>query len=165
MSLVDLLLVLVCVALTVVTWRELGRQQRTVAALRTAVLRQRAYRAERARFVAIREQFAGGTDRVGDVVNLPTAATRLGHETIAAIPFTVLENIPATAETSRVVREIHDEISGAVYDIISGTTRGITGALRRGFTGSPKRPEPDAVEQAVTDIAAEATDDEDPQDR
>ncbi|MGN6609393.1 MAG: hypothetical protein ACTHMS_20580, partial [Jatrophihabitans sp.] len=117
------------------------------------------------RFVAIREQFAGGTDRVGDVVNLPTAATRLGHETIAAIPFTVLENIPATAETSRVVREIHDEISGAVYDIISGTTRGITGALRRGFTGSPKRPEPDAVEQAVTDIAAEATDDEDPQDR
>ena len=168
MSLISLLLVLLCGLLTVLAALDLLRQRRAIEQLRGAVVRQRAYRAERERFRAARDQFAGTGDLAGDLINLPTAATRKGHETIAAIPFTVLENIPATAETSKVVREIHDEISGAVYDIITGTTKGISDVIRRGLTGAPAnggptagrpRPRRDALQDAVDEAAAEGTDD------
>jgi hypothetical protein len=170
MSLISLVLVLLCGVLTVLAGLDVVRQRRAIEQLRGSVIRQRAYRAERERFRAVREQVVGTTDLTTGIVNLPTAVTRKGHETIAAIPFTVLENIPATAEASKVVRAIHDEIADAVYDAISGTTKSISDVIRRGLGGSPSAertdapsarprlgPSPAAVPDAVDDAAAEGT--------
>jgi hypothetical protein len=115
------------------------RQARTAEELRTAATRVRIDREERERFLRGREAVADGGDIATAVVNAPTAVVRFSHDAIAAIPFTVLENIPATAETTKVVHAIHDEISHAVYDVISGTTKGIAGLIRRGLAVPPPR--------------------------
>jgi hypothetical protein len=140
MSLISLLLACVCLALTAFAWTDARRQQHAVAQLRADITRQRVDQEERARFVASRESIGDAGESTTALVTVPTAITRLSHDAIAAIPFTVLENIPATAETSKVVREIHDEISHAVYDAITGTTRGIAGLIRRGLVGPAKPP-------------------------
>jgi hypothetical protein len=138
MSLISLLLAVLALALTGFAWVDTRRHERENDRLRADIARQRFDRDERTRFLTSRTTLADAGDAATSVVTVPTAITRLSHETIAAIPFTVLESIPATAETSKAVREIHDEISAAVYDAISGTTRGIAGFIRRGF-GAPKR--------------------------
>lgn len=139
MSLISLLLAAVCLAVTVLAWFDARHRERALDDLRGDIVRQRVDREERARFLRSREAVADSGDLATAVVNVPTAITRFGHDAIAAIPFTVLENIPATAETSKVVRELHDEISHAVYDVISGTTKGIAGFIRRGLT-APAQP-------------------------
>ncbi|MGQ0620264.1 MAG: hypothetical protein ACT4QA_10135 [Panacagrimonas sp.] len=66
---------------------------------------------------------AGGTELV-----------RAVHRGIAAIPFSVLEAIPVTRDTARVVRKTHDLISDAVYGTIKGVNRGIGVGVRLGLT-------------------------------
>jgi len=146
MSLISLLLALSTTAGSLVLLVSARRLERSATGLRVAVQRARVEHTERARFIGSREAVAEGSDLASAVVTVPTAVVRFSHEAIAAIPFTVLENIPATAETSKVVREIHDEISHVVYDVIEGTTRGIAGMIRRGLsTPAPQgrqRPRP-----------------------
>jgi hypothetical protein len=157
MSLISLILAILCLAVTVIAWLDARHRQRMLAELRVDIARQRVDREERARFLRSREAVADGGDLATTVVDMPTAITRFGHDTIAGIPFTVLESIPATAETSKVVRELHDEISHAVYDAISGTTRGIAGFVRRGLTGGPsprKASAPPAASAAPGEPAA-----------
>ena len=96
--------------------------------------------AERQLFVRSREDVADIADAGTAALTLPAEITRATHQGIAAIPFGILEQIPATAQQTKVVREIHDEISRGVYQAISGTTRGIAG-LMSGLTGAP-RPSP-----------------------
>jgi hypothetical protein len=147
MSLISLVLVLVCIALTVFGTLDVLRQQQAVQQLEMDVERYRAWNAERQRFLATRERLASGSDLLGTVVEAPTSITRASHEAIAAIPFTVLESIPVTAETTKLVRGIHDEIADTVYDIISDTTRGIAGIIRRGLTGPTPPAPPDEPEK------------------
>jgi hypothetical protein len=66
-------------------------------------------------------------------VDVGTNAVRAVHMGIAAIPFGILEAIPATRHTSRVVRTVHDQISGVVYDSIAGGNRLLGSALRLGL--------------------------------
>lgn len=55
------------------------------------------------------------------------------HRGIAKIPFSVLEANPATRDTSRIVREIHDLTADSVYGSIRGINRLIGSGLRRGL--------------------------------
>jgi hypothetical protein len=162
MSLISLVLAAVTLALTGFAWLDARRRHQAFADIRTDIARQRVDRQERARFVASRTGLADTGDMTTAVVTMPTAVTRFSHDAIAAIPFTVLESIPATAETSKVVREIHDEISHAVYDAISGTTRGIAGFLRRGLSGRAQ-PRADQAGQAAQPDDSDP-DDSDPDD-
>lgn len=52
-----------------------------------------------------------------------TQAVRAVHKGIAAIPFSILESIPATRDTARIVRGIHDFTSDNVYAAISTVNR------------------------------------------
>ena len=144
MSLISLVLAVVALAVTALAWADARGKQRESAQLRADITRQRVANAERLRFRISRAQVADAGDLTSSIVTVPTAVTRFSHDAIAAIPFTVLESIPATAETTKVVREIHDEIAHSVYDAISGTTRGIAWFLRRGLTGPPPRKPKDA---------------------
>lgn len=53
------------------------------------------------------------------------------HQGIAAIPFEVLEAIPATRDTARLVRGVHDLTSAGVYGSISAVNKGVGRGLRR----------------------------------
>ena len=52
-----------------------------------------------------------------------TRAARALHQGIASIPFDILETIPATRDTTRVVRRIHDFTADNVYAAISAVNR------------------------------------------
>lgn len=71
-----------------------------------------------------------------------TEAVRLIHQGIAAIPFGILEAIPVTRGTTRVVRRTHDLIAGAVYGSIQAVNRGVGHGLRAGL--KPRAAETDA---------------------
>lgn len=59
------------------------------------------------------------------------------HKGIASIPFGVLEAIPATRSTTRLVRGIHDLTSAGVYGGISAANRGIGRSIRKQLSGQP----------------------------
>ncbi len=52
-----------------------------------------------------------------------TRAARALHHGIAAIPFDLLEAIPATRETTRMVRNIHDFTADNIYGAIAALNR------------------------------------------
>ncbi|MGH8539854.1 MAG: hypothetical protein ACRETW_05045, partial [Stenotrophobium sp.] len=95
-------------------------------------------RSEEIRRVAeARQQIAAAQAVAESAVDGGTAAVRLIHKGIAAIPFTILENIPATRDTTRQVRRIHDAISDGVYAGISIGNKLIGHAARSGIN-APK---------------------------
>ena len=57
------------------------------------------------------------------------------HRGIASVPFEVLDRIPATRDTARIVREVHDLTSGTVYGSIRGINRLLGSGLRSGLGG------------------------------
>jgi hypothetical protein len=68
-----------------------------------------------------------------------TAGVRALHHEIADIPFSVFESIPATRDTTKVVRGIHNLISDGVYSAISTGNKFAGNASRNGikFASSP----------------------------
>ncbi len=69
-----------------------------------------------------------------------TDVVRIVHQSIAAIPFGVLEAVPVTRDVSRVVRRTHDLISDAVYGSIKGINKAVGGAAR-GVLKPPRKPD------------------------
>lgn len=55
------------------------------------------------------------------------------HKGIAAIPFNILESIPATREPSRLVRGVHDSITDGVYGALSGLNKAVGREIRKGL--------------------------------
>lgn len=70
----------------------------------------------------------GGTQLVKDV-----------HMGIANVPFSILESIPITRSTSKLVRGIHDLTSNTVYASIKGTNKAAGAGFRLGLNArTPK---------------------------
>lgn len=67
------------------------------------------------------------------VVDGGTAVVRAVHKGIAEIPFSILESIPATRDTTKMVRGIHDLTSDVVYGSISVINKAVGGTLRAGI--------------------------------
>lgn len=55
------------------------------------------------------------------------------HMGIANVPFSILEAIPVTRDTSKLVRGIHDVTSNTVYTSIRGTNKAVGAGLRLGL--------------------------------
>jgi hypothetical protein len=91
------------------------------------------WRRERQRIEAQIEQLRSVQKTAENTVEACNTTVRTAHRLIAAIPFGILEAIPATRHTTRLVRTIHDQISDVVYDSISGTNRILGKALRQGL--------------------------------
>lgn len=66
-------------------------------------------------------------------VALGTDTVREIHKGIASIPFGILEAIPATRDTTRIVRALHDQTSDVVYGSIGLINRVLGRGLRRGL--------------------------------
>ncbi|MBF0349635.1 MAG: hypothetical protein HQM11_01305 [SAR324 cluster bacterium] len=57
------------------------------------------------------------------------------HQIISGLTFGILESIPATSLTSRLVREIHDKTAGTIYSTIRTVNRQI-GELANDMVGA-----------------------------
>lgn len=85
-------------------------------------------------------RFAEGGVGAGGAVGGINSVVRDSHMAISSIPFEILAAIPATRDTSKVVREVHDTISGGVYGSISAVNKMIGRSLRPGDVREPRNP-------------------------
>ncbi len=113
----------------------LWRLQRQLPALRGDSLRARIEIVEAARLQRAQQQLEQAGRIAETALGSGTEAVRLIHRGIAAIPFGILEAIPVTRDTTRVVRHTHDLIAGAVYGSIQAVNRGLGGGMRLHLRG------------------------------
>ncbi len=149
MSALELGLAIVCVLGTAAAWWELRAARRDTAKLTAAADRLTALTVERQRVARNLAQFGEAVETTTTAVDLGTSVVQTTHQAIAAIPFGILEAIPATRVPSRVIRGIHDETAAGVYRAISTANRAIGDALARG-----KRPEPPSADPPSTRVTS-----------
>lgn len=114
----------------------LARQQRTLALqLRRVAIQQ----AEVTHLVVARARLAGVQEFTEAAVEGGTGVVRTIHHGVATIPFTILENIPVTRDTTRLVRGIHDLTADTVYGAISTINRVLGSGMRQGLKPPPKK--------------------------
>ena len=126
---------------TVVTVLIVGRSVSLSRELRTlcSSLRRTAnYHLEGARFIEGRRLLAQMQATTEGAVEGGTAIVRTVHHGIAGIPFSILEAIPVTRDTTRVVRAVHDLTADSVYAAISAVNRAFGGRLRKGLALKPQ---------------------------
>lgn len=87
----------------------------------------------------LRVQLSQAQDLAETVVDTGTATVQEVHMGISRIPFGILESIPVTRDTSKVVRQAHDLISDAVYGSIRGINKSASRLSRDAFSLSGKR--------------------------
>jgi hypothetical protein len=104
--------------------------QRRLQAVRRLQIRNDAAISELQLMAEIRSQLAAGQVIAENVVAGGTSTVRAVHKGIAGIPFGILESIPVTRDTTRIVRKIHDAISDGVYGGISATNKALHQAAR-----------------------------------
>lgn len=109
------------------------RLQVQLSASRDALFRREIEQAEGERLWRAEQQLAQAQEVSETAVSLGTGMVRGVHRGIAAIPFSILEAIPATRDTTRLVRKTHDLISDAVYGSIGAVNRGVGAKLRAGL--------------------------------
>lgn len=110
--------------------------QATELAGRRKVLARRLHRAtvqqaETRRALRARKQLADTAAAAATAVNAGNFTVQTAHQLIAAIPFGILEAIPATRDTTRIVRATHDAIAGLVYGAIGAASQQAAKGLRR----------------------------------
>ncbi|MGQ0698251.1 MAG: hypothetical protein ACT4PZ_08405 [Panacagrimonas sp.] len=109
-------------------WHELD-------ATRDALFRTEIAAAEAQRLARAERQLAEMQQLTETVVSVGASVVQTVHRRIAAIPFGILEAIPVTRDTTRIVRKTHDLISDAVYGSIGAINRGVGSKLREGLQG------------------------------
>lgn len=115
---------------------QLRLHQTSIAFRRVAITQ-----AETLRYIRGREQLSELQEAVEVSVEGVTASVRTVHRGIASIPFGILEAIPATRDTTKAVRAIHDVTSDVVYGSISFGNRLAGRGLRKGLEmKKPQRP-------------------------
>ena len=90
-----------------------------------------AVNAENERMAKSAREVAEAVETTSAAVDLGTTIVQSSHKVIASIPFEILDAIPATRDTSRIVRGIHDGTADAVYRSIFGVNKAIRDALNR----------------------------------
>ena len=130
---------LICICLTL--WLALAarRLAHETGALNSSLRRAALYHLEGARFIEGREQLARAQETAEALVHGSTTIVRGVHHGIAAIPFSILEAIPATRDTTRVVRGVHDLTADTVYGAISAINRVLGRQLRRGLSAPTRK--------------------------
>ena len=112
-----------CMALCVLAAFWLWRLNARTSALAEQLARTAAVRAEAQLMREANQRLAQWQDVTETSIDSGTAAVRAIHRGIAAIPFDILEAIPATRDTTRLVRGVHDFTSDNVYAAISLVNR------------------------------------------
>ena len=131
---VDAVLGLLAIALSLEVWRRSTADTRAIEGLADSLRRSGALLIELRRRIEQQRQLAEAQQLTETAVDVGTQAVRQVHFGIAAIPFGLLEALPATRDTTRVVRQAHDVIANAVYGTIRGVNR-LSGQATRSALG------------------------------
>lgn len=99
---------------------------------------------EQAERLATLENLIEAQATAEQVIAAGSSVVREVHKGIAAIPFNILDSIPATRESARLVRGVHDSITDGVYGALSGLNRAVGREIRKGLqdAASKQRGEP-----------------------
>lgn len=124
------------VAATVVALRLAQRAGAVQRELESTIVRTSAARRERLRFASTRHAIAGTAENAAEAVQLSAATVQAGHEVIAAVPFGLLEAIPATRAGTKRVRSVHDDASGGVYRAINVASSAVGNVVSRRLKGT-----------------------------
>ena len=127
-------LLVAAIGLSVSLALRVWRQDRAITGLADDLRRSGALLLELRQRIEQQRRLAEAQQLTESAVDLTTEAVRKIHFGIASIPFSVLEAVPVTRDTTRVVRQTHDLIANAVYGTIRGVNR-ITGMATRGVLG------------------------------
>ncbi len=127
-------LLVAAIGLSVSLALRVWRQDRAITGLADDLRRSGALLLELRQRIEQQRRLAEAQQLTESAVDLTTEAVRKIHFGIASIPFSVLEAVPVTRDTTRVVRQTHDLIANAVYGTIRGVNR-ITGMATRGVMG------------------------------
>ena len=112
-----------CMALSALAAVWLWRLNTRISVLAEQLARTAAVRAEAQLMREANQRLVQWQDVTETSIDSGTAAVRAIHRGIAAIPFDILEAIPATRDTGRVLRGVHDFTSDNVYSAISLVNR------------------------------------------
>lgn len=144
-AVLTLVLLLATLALAITSLR----LDRGVRAARGLLFRSQVMQSEAMRLQRAERQLAEAQNLSETVVAGGAQTVRAIHMGIAAIPFGILEAIPLTRDTTRLVRATHDLIAGAVYSGIGAVNRGVGVGLRAGLNaGLPAQHDREAPEKA-----------------
>ena len=125
---------LISAATLAVVWQEYSLSQQ----YKSDLLHVRCAQQERALLVKQQWQLLEAQEKLEDTIDLTTSTVRTLHKGIAAIPFGILEAIPATRHTTLVVRGTHDLISDVVYGSINIMTKTTGKVIRKGIGTSSR---------------------------
>lgn len=142
----EALLALLIVGATLCLAAGFVRLQIALHGARAALFRGEIVQSEAQRLLRAEQQLAQAQQLSESAVALGTGVVRGVHRGIAAIPFGILESIPATRDTTRIVRKTHDLISDAVYGSIGAVNRGVGAKLREGLQSTGERDAADGPE-------------------
>jgi hypothetical protein len=112
-----------------IAWQQRSLRQRCESHL----LHVSNHQAELVLFIENQRQLLEAQEILEDTIDITTATVRSIHKGIAAIPFSILEAIPVTRDTTRVVRGTHDLISDVVYSSISFANKTSGKVIRKGI--------------------------------
>lgn len=133
------LLLLLAVALTAGAVYLQWRLSRQIRSLGERIARTQVWLDEQERMQHELEQWLAVQRTTEQTIATGTEVVRTLHLGIASIPFGILEAIPVTRDTTRIVRSVHDQISNTVYDAIEGTNKLLGSVLRVGLDSSRSR--------------------------
>ena len=85
---------------------------------------------ELAQLIDTHNQLADIQDKTETLIDSGTSTLRSIHHEIANIPFEILESLPATRDTTKVVKGVHDITSDTVYASISTLNKAVGRKLR-----------------------------------
>lgn len=139
---IELLLFIALSNFAVILWiAHIAWQQRSLRLASETSLRYTAYRqADLVLFAEGHQQLLEAQEFLESSIHGTTATVRAIHLGIAAIPFGILEAIPVTRDTTKVVRGTHNLISDVVYSSISVANRAGGVLARKGIgeiSGNP----------------------------
>lgn len=87
--------------------------------------------AERGRVLANRQELEAAQRAAEGAVGVSAEGVRATHAAIAEIPFGILGQIPATRDTARAARRVHDTTANGIYDAIAFVNKLTGEGLRR----------------------------------
>ena len=119
----------------------LWRINRQIAASAVQLTRTAEVLAEAGRMQQANDRLAEWQAVTETTIDGSTQAVRAVHKGIAAIPFSILESIPVTRDTAKLVREVHDFTSDNVYAAISTVNR-MLGERSRAYLQPPAKARP-----------------------
>lgn len=122
-------------------WQQRQKRQQTERNLRYIAARQ----AELVLLAENHQLLVDTQEILEESIEGTTATVRAIHKGIASIPFGILEAIPVTRDTTRVVRGTHDLISDVVYSSISVANKTSGKVIRKGI-GEIEGNKPDQAE-------------------